>query len=203
MKKKIKITKSQKDNINELNVVADTGATGGNINQAVQNAQNTAKQSGVRNASVVIPPKNEGKKAKPVMEKVLSKKEIESMRIKVLKENAKRFTKAQLDEMLKLGSKKKELNENFSDLKQLGIFELADSIVSAKEQFSDLVYRLFDTLHDKGYKFNDIVKVVNKMQLDGLIPKTMMNKISNNYKAIEKEQKETAKMQKTNQPTKE
>lgn len=203
MKKKIKITKSQKDTINELNVVADTGATGGNINQAVQNAQNTAKQSGVSNASVVIPPKNESKKVKPVMEKVLSKKEIESMRIKVLKENAKRFTKAQLDEILKLDSKKKELNENFSDLKQLGIFELADSIVSAKEQFSDLVYRLFDTLHDKGYKFNDIVKVVNKMQLDGLIPKTMMNKISNNYKAIEKEQKEAAKMQKTNQPTKE
>lgn len=203
MKKKIKITKSQKDTINELNVVADTGATGGNINQAVQNAQNTAKQSGVNNASVVIPPKNEGKNVKPVMEKVLSKKEIESMRIKVLKENAKKFTKAQLDEMLKLNSKKKALNENFSDLKQLGIFELADSIVSAKEQFSDLVYRLFDTLHDKGYKFNDIVEVVNKMQLDGLIPKTMMNKISNNYKAIEKEQKEAAKMQKANQPTKE
>ena len=42
MKKKIKLTKEQKQMIDEITVTADTGATNGNITQAVQNAGTSA-----------------------------------------------------------------------------------------------------------------------------------------------------------------
>lgn len=177
MKKKIKISKEQKENINEISVMADTGMTNGNVQQAVQNAQTNAQRSGVRNVSVVIPPVNET---------ILTKKQVENIKLKIIKENAKTFKKRELTSIL-LERKKQQMEESFSDLRQMGLFELADSITAAKEQFSGLVNKFFDTLHTKGYKFNDIVNMVNKMQLDGIIPKTMINKIGNEYKNKEKE----------------
>ena len=192
-RRKIVLTKEQKEQLDEINVMADTASTGGNITQAVQNAQNAAKRQGINNPSVVIPPKNESF--------FTTKEEMLRTRLQMIKE-AKSFTKDELIELIESLNEKDFLAENFNDLKQLGIFELADSIVAAKNNFSGLVNQFCDTLYDNGYKFKDIVKIVNKLQLDGLIPKVMLNRIENGYKERELQAKEAMKAKKQQQQPK-
>ena len=101
MKKKIKLTKEQKQMIDEITVTADTGATNGNIAQAVQNAQNNAKRSGIRNASVLIPA-NEGKNEETVVSEMrLTKEDVKNIRRQILRENSITYKKSQLNEMFK------------------------------------------------------------------------------------------------------
>lgn len=102
MKKKIKLTKEQKQMIDEITVTADTGATNGNITQAVQNAQNNAKKSGVRNPSVLIPA-NENKKPKGnnISEMKFTKNDIKNIKREILKENSTVYKKKELNEMFK------------------------------------------------------------------------------------------------------
>ena len=183
-KRKIILSKSQKKQLDEINVMADTGSTGGNITLAVQNAQNAAKRQGINNPSVVIPPTNESF--------LTNKEEMLRKRMQMIKE-AKSFTKDELISLIESLNARDFMNENFNDLKQLGIFELADAIVSAKNNFSDLVTQFCDNLHDNGYKFKDIVTIVNKLQLDGLIPKVMLNRLEAGYKQKELEEKELLK----------
>lgn len=193
MKKKIKITASQKDKLNEISVVADTGSTGGNVTQAVTNAQKDAKQSGVRNASVVVPPTTESILSnKKLTEHIVTKRDLENLRMEHIKKTCKRYKKGELNEIL---LKAHPLTESYKDLRDLGLFEVADAIVSTKEQFSGLVYKLFDTLYQKGYKFKDIVSIVDNLNLNGIIPKTTINKIGQGYKTQEQNQKEQLKQQ--------
>ena len=77
----------------------------------------------------------------------------------------------------------------------MGLFELADDIITTKKQFDELVEKFFDTLYEKGYKYKDIVEVVNKMQLDGFIPKVLMNKIGREIRQREEEAKQIQKQQ--------
>lgn len=189
-KKNIKNTKkvSRPKKLDELQVVADTGQTGGNIQTAVQNARNNAKRQGVDDASVVIPPENEsvnhekvytkGEIRKKITEKILSKYPV--------------YTKAQAIDIIREGKVK---GEGFAGLKVMGLFELADDIITTKKQFDELVEKFFDTLYEKGYKYKDIVEVVNKMQLDGFIPKVLMNKIGREIKQREEEAKQIQKQQ--------
>lgn len=101
MKKKIKLTKEQKQIIDEIAVTADTGATNGNITQAVQNAQNAAKKSGLRNASVLIPPTTESKSndSKVIKEIKITKGEVKNIKRNILKENSTVYKKKQIHEM--------------------------------------------------------------------------------------------------------
>ena len=189
-KKNIKNTKkvSRPKKLDELQVVEDTEQTGGNIQTAVQNARNNAKRQGVDDASVVIPPENEsvnhekvytkGEIRKKITEKILSKYPV--------------YTKAQAINIIREGKVK---DEGFAGLKVMGLFELADDIITTKKQFDELVEKFFDTLYEKGYKYKDIVEVVNKMQLDGFIPKVLMNKIGREIKQREEEAKQIQKQQ--------
>lgn len=89
--------------IDEITITADTGATNGNITQAVQNAQNNAKKSGLRNASILIPA-NENKDSKNtsnISEMKLTKGYIKDIKRQILRENSVTYKKSQIDKMFK------------------------------------------------------------------------------------------------------
>ena len=87
--------------LDEIAVTADTGATNGNISQAVQNAQNAARKSGLRNASVLIPPTTESKDNIKIDEIKLTKEDIKAIKHKILMENSTVYKKGELNKLLK------------------------------------------------------------------------------------------------------
>lgn len=91
--KNIKITKEQNEYIKEaVSLTVNTGATNGNIQQAVQNTKNDAMKSGINPNKVAynIP-------AKESIE--YTKKQIEEAKLKKVLNKSKKFTKKEISEM--------------------------------------------------------------------------------------------------------
>lgn len=98
--KKIKLTKEQNEYLKEaVNVTVNTGATNGNLQQAVQNAKTEVQKSGIN-------PNKVGYNI-PAQESVCyTKKQLKEARTRNAIKNSERFTKKQLDKILKRNIKR-------------------------------------------------------------------------------------------------
>lgn len=201
--KKIKITKEQCDHAIEegVSLNVNTGSTNGNINQAVQNTKNDARQSGIN-------PNKVGFNIPAQESKTYTKKEIKEMRISNLLRNSIVMTKKELSEKIK-NKQKTNINETKQEEAQLfrqlnsspEFQQIQQALDVSKRAMDDVICKFFDFFKNQGQDTNSIRQIVKMFHLDEFIPQSKINEIENAAKEVEQQNKNVQKpQQQTKQP---